>query len=101
MTSGLTLALRARNAKRAKSRYQICLIHPFDPRGEKVGGLDALAQRFIDVRDAIEVGEMVPATIAGVIADFTPGRQLARVFRYHQEIQNARGTTITPSEVTP
>ena len=36
MTSTLTLALRARNAVR--SRYQICLIHPFDPRGEKVGG---------------------------------------------------------------
>jgi glycosyltransferase involved in cell wall biosynthesis len=62
---------------------------------------DALAQRFIDVRDAIEGGEMTPATIAGAIADFTPGRQLARVFRYHQEIQNARGMTVTPLEVTP
>jgi glycosyltransferase involved in cell wall biosynthesis len=62
---------------------------------------DALAQRFIDVRDAIEAREMVPATIAGVIADFTPSRQLARVFRYHQEIQNARGMPIAPSAVTP
>ena len=32
MTSTLTLALRARNANRVKPRYQICLIHPFDPR---------------------------------------------------------------------
>jgi glycosyltransferase involved in cell wall biosynthesis len=62
---------------------------------------DALAQRFIDVRDAIAAGEMAPATIAGAIADFTPSRQLARVFRYHQEIQNARGMTVTPLEVTP
>jgi hypothetical protein len=62
---------------------------------------EALAQRFIDVRDAIAAGEMAPATIAGAIADFTPSRQLARVFRYHQEIQNARGMTVTPLEVTP
>jgi glycosyltransferase involved in cell wall biosynthesis len=52
---------------------------------------EALAQRFTDVRDAINAGEMDPVRIAGAIADFTPGMQLARVFRYHQEIQNARG----------
>lgn len=55
---------------------------------------EALAQRFIDVRDAIDAGAMNPARIAGAIADFTPGSQLARVFRYHQEIQNARGMTV-------
>ena len=38
MTSTLTSALRARNAYDIRRRYQICLIHPFDPRGEKVGG---------------------------------------------------------------
>ena len=58
---------------------------------------EALAQRFIDVRDAIDAGAMDPARIAGAIADFTPGRQLARVFRYHQEIQNARGMIVAPS----
>jgi glycosyltransferase involved in cell wall biosynthesis len=58
---------------------------------------DALVQRFIDVRDAIDAGEMDPARIAGAIADFTPGMQLARVFRYHQDIQNARGLMIAPS----
>jgi glycosyltransferase involved in cell wall biosynthesis len=55
---------------------------------------DALAQRFVDVRDAIDAGKLEPARIAGAIADFTPGSQLARVFRYHQEIQNARGLTV-------
>jgi glycosyltransferase involved in cell wall biosynthesis len=58
---------------------------------------DSLAQRFVDVRDAIEAGEMDPARIAGAITDFTPGMQLARVDRYHQEIQNARGMIAAPS----
>ena len=57
----------------------------------------ALAQRFIDVRDAIDAGKMDPARIAGAIADFTPNKQLARVFRYHQDIQNARGMTAASS----
>ena len=47
MTSTVTLALRARNSNRVKPKYQICLIHPFDPRGEKVGGLET------DIRDFI------------------------------------------------
>jgi glycosyltransferase involved in cell wall biosynthesis len=58
---------------------------------------DALAQRFLDVRDAVDGGEMDPARIAGAISDFTPSRQLARVFRYHQEIQNARRMMVAPS----
>lgn len=58
---------------------------------------EALAQRFSDVREAIDAGEMDPARIAGAIADFTPGMQLARVFRYHQEIQNARGMVAAAS----
>jgi len=58
---------------------------------------DALVQRFIDVRGAIDTGLMDPARIAGAIVNFTPGMQLARVFRYHQEIQNARGMMIAPS----
>jgi glycosyltransferase involved in cell wall biosynthesis len=58
---------------------------------------EALAQRFIDVRDAIDAGTMDPARIAGAIADFTPNTQLARVFRYHQDIQNARGMTVASS----
>jgi glycosyltransferase involved in cell wall biosynthesis len=58
---------------------------------------DALAQRFIDVRDAIDAGTMDPVRIAGAIESFTPGTQLARVFRYHHEIQNARGMAVAPS----
>ena len=52
---------------------------------------DTLAQRFVDVRNAIEAGAINPVEIAGTIGAFTPGTQLARVFRYHQEIQDARG----------
>jgi glycosyltransferase involved in cell wall biosynthesis len=64
------------------------------PRGGSPKAIaDALAQRFVDVRDAIDAGELEATRIAGAIEDFTPGNQLARVFRYHQEIQNARGMT--------
>ena len=58
---------------------------------------EALAQRFLDVRDAIEAGEMNPVHIADAIKAFTPGTQLARVFRYHQEIQDARGLAVATS----
>ena len=39
----------------------------------------------------------IPSAIAGAIKPFTPGTQLARVFRYHQEIQDARGMTVAAS----
>src|SRR6202043_1378093 len=55
---------------------------------------ELIVDRFMDVREAIDAGEMDPARIAGSIADFTPGMQLARVYRYHHEIQNARGMTV-------
>ncbi|HLZ01628.1 MAG TPA: glycosyltransferase [Bradyrhizobium sp.] len=58
---------------------------------------DTLVQRLIAVRDAVASGEMNPARIAGAISDFTPGRQLARVFRYHREIQDARGMAMSSS----
>jgi glycosyltransferase involved in cell wall biosynthesis len=65
------------------------------PRGGSPDDMaDALAQRLIDVRDAIDAGALDAARIAGVIADFTPATQLARVFRYHQEIQAARGMAV-------
>ena len=66
----------------------------------RAGSLDdmaeTIAQRFMDVRAAIRNGEMDHVRIAGAIDDFTPGKQLARVFRYHRDIQNARGMTATP-----
>jgi glycosyltransferase involved in cell wall biosynthesis len=58
---------------------------------------DALVQRFVDIRDAIEAGTINPVTVAGSIEAFTPGIQLARVFRYHQEIQDARGLAAAAS----
>jgi glycosyltransferase involved in cell wall biosynthesis len=58
---------------------------------------EVLAQRFLDVRDAIEAGRLNPTQIADAIKAFTPGTQLARVFRYHQEIQDARGLTVAAS----
>ena len=51
MISTLTLAQRARNSHRAP-RYSICLIHPFDPRGEKVGGLETYIRDFITFHPA-------------------------------------------------
>ena len=58
---------------------------------------ETLAQRFLDVRDAIEAGELDPLEVASAIDNFTPATQLARVYTYHQEIQNARNITMTPS----
>lgn len=58
--------------------------------------VEQLAQRFVDVRDAIDDGDLDASQIAGSIRTFTPGTQLARVFRYHQEIQNIRGLTAGP-----
>jgi glycosyltransferase involved in cell wall biosynthesis len=86
MTSTLTLALRARNANRARPRYQICLIHPFDPRGEKVGGLETYIRDFItfhpedtdllfigvDSRGDLTLGEIHKLTFRGRSFDFFP-----------------------------
>jgi glycosyltransferase involved in cell wall biosynthesis len=52
---------------------------------------DELADRFVDIRNQIAIDRIDPRTIATNIDAFTPGTQLARVFRYHHDIQNARG----------
>ena len=86
MTSTLTLAQRARNAGRLKRRYQICLIHPFDPRGEKVGGLETYIRDFItfhpddtdllfigvDSAGDLKLGEIHKLTFRGRTFDFLP-----------------------------
>jgi glycosyltransferase involved in cell wall biosynthesis len=59
--------------------------------------IERLAHRFIDTRNALAAGGMSPARIAAAIGTFTPGTQLARVFRYHQEIQNTRALAASPS----
>jgi glycosyltransferase involved in cell wall biosynthesis len=86
MTSTLTLALRARNANYVQPRYQICLIHPFDPRGEKVGGLETYIRDFItfhpddtdllfvgvDSRGDLKLGEIHKLSFRGRTFDFLP-----------------------------
>jgi glycosyltransferase involved in cell wall biosynthesis len=49
--------------------------------------VEALARLFVDVRNAIAVGRMDPLAIAQKIKNFTPQKQLARVYRLHQDIQ--------------
>jgi glycosyltransferase involved in cell wall biosynthesis len=53
-----------------------------------------LAQRFVEVRDDIASGAISPEVIAESISAFTPNTQLARVYRYHKEIQNSRAMTL-------
>jgi glycosyltransferase involved in cell wall biosynthesis len=86
MTSTLTLGLRARNAAPTQRRYQICLIHPFDPRGEKVGGLETYLRDFItfhptdtdilfvgvDSIGDLKLGEVRRLTFRGRDFDFLP-----------------------------
>src|SRR5581483_1451894 len=88
MTSTLTLSLRARNADRTRvrARYQICLIHPFDPRGQKVGGLETYIRDFItfhpsdtdilfigvDSTGELELGRLHRLTFRGRAFDFFP-----------------------------
>ncbi len=103
MTSTLTLALRARNTSRIKPRYQICLIHPFDPRGQKVGGLETYIRDFItfhpvdtdilfigvDSTGELELGQLHRLTFRGRGFDFLPilhysdqqAREAARTIR--------------------
>jgi glycosyltransferase involved in cell wall biosynthesis len=64
------------------------LIPRSDSRDEMA---NQLVQRFIDIEKQIDAGVIDPARVATNIRTFTPNTQLARVFRYHQEIQNARG----------
>lgn len=62
------------------------------PRSESRDGMaDQLVQRFVDIEKRIETRAIDPTRVAINIRTFTPSTQLARVFRYHQEIQNARG----------
>jgi hypothetical protein len=61
------------------------------PRGAAPDALaEALADKFLAVRDAIMHGRVDPHAVARVVEPFTPRTQLARVFHFHREIQNAR-----------
>ena len=50
--------------------------------------VEALAIRFADLRDAIAADRIDPLAIANKINTFTPQKQLARVYRLHQDIQD-------------
>ena len=49
--------------------------------------VEALAQRFVELRAAIADGRMDPVAIADKIKTFTPQKQLMRVYRMHHDIQ--------------
>jgi glycosyltransferase involved in cell wall biosynthesis len=57
--------------------------------------IECLVTRFSTVRNAIASGQISPATVAEQIKPFTPGIQLARVYRMHREIQGRDMNTAT------
>jgi glycosyltransferase involved in cell wall biosynthesis len=68
------------------ARSRICLLHPFDPRGRKVGGLETYIRDFIgfhppdadiimigvDARGDLKLGEIHPITFRNRTFDFLP-----------------------------
>jgi glycosyltransferase involved in cell wall biosynthesis len=102
MTSTVTLAQRARNTHH---RYQICLIHPFDPRGQKVGGLETYIRDFItfhppdtdllfigvDSIGDLEIGKIRRLSFRGRQFDFMP------ILRYSDEQAREAAKTIRSS----
>ncbi len=105
MTSTLTLGLRARNAAPAKQRYQICLIHPFDPRGQKVGGLETYIRDFITFHptdtDILFVGvdfDRRPQARRSATADFPRARlRLSPILHYSDQQAREAARTIRSS----
>lgn len=76
----------AHTAAGPNGRYQICLLHPFDPRGRKVGGLETYLRDFITFHPAdtdilfigvdsagdLELGTIQRVTFRGRTFDFMP-----------------------------
>lgn len=105
MTSTVTLAQRARNSALAQPRYQICLIHPFDPRGEKVGGLETYIRDFItfhpadtdllfigvDSKGELELGQIQKLTFRGRTFEFLP------ILQYSDEQAREAAKTVRSS----
>lgn len=64
------------------------------PRGRSMDeDADNLVRKFMNTHDLIASGRMDPVDITSHIDDFTPRTQLARVFRLHHDIQDAREMT--------
>lgn len=105
MISTLTLAQRARNASHMSRKYNICLIHPFDPRGQKVGGLETYIRDFItfhpedtdllfigvDSVGDMELGKIQKVTFRGRSFDFLP------ILRYSDQQAREAARTIRGS----
>jgi glycosyltransferase involved in cell wall biosynthesis len=86
-------------------RYQICLVHPFDPRGQKVGGLETYLRDFITFHPAdtdllfvgvdsvgdLELGKVHRLTFRGRQFDFMP------ILRYSDVDAREAATTIRKS----
>lgn len=86
-------------------RYQICLVHPFDPRGQKVGGLETYLRDFItfhpsdtdvlfvgvDSLGDLELGKVHRITFRGRQFDFMP------ILRYSDEDAREAASTIRQS----
>ncbi len=70
--------MRVPTESRRAARYPVCLIHPFDPRGTKVGGLETYIRDFItfhpDEFDLLMIG-------ADSQGDLTPGEIHRIAFR--------------------
>ena len=100
----VTTATADISAVRAQ-RYQICLVHPFDPRGQKVGGLETYLRDFITFHPAdtdllfvgvdsvgdLELGKVHRLTFRGRQFDFMP------ILRYSDADAREAATTIRKS----
>lgn len=102
MTKSVAATLTATGAAE-RPRYQICLVHPFDPRGRKVGGLETYIRDFItfhpsdvdllfigiDSQGDLELGRIHDITFRGRRFEFLPilrysdaqAREAARTIR--------------------
>jgi len=61
---------------------------------------DNMARKLLNTHDLVASRRMDPVDIASHIDDFTPRTQLARVFKFHRDIQDARrtGAPLAPAE---
>ena len=56
-----------------------------------------LADAFIDIRARITGGSITPEGIAAQVAEFTPAKQLAKIYGNHRELQNRRFLSQSPT----
>jgi glycosyltransferase involved in cell wall biosynthesis len=101
-----TMTMEATDSEAVRAqRYQICLVHPFDPRGQKVGGLETYIRDFItfhpqdtdllfigvDSTGDLELGRVHRVTFRNRQFDFMP------ILRYSDEEAREAASTIRKS----